>query len=82
MISRMKSPVYKINSMTTSATSINKVANFGCIALEINHPPLKKKAEGGKALLHFVGISLFFIFSVPQNSIFTICVQLCIKKST
>jgi len=39
MISRMKSPVYKINSVTTSATSINKVANFGCIAQAINHPP-------------------------------------------
>lgn len=78
-----KAPVYKINSVTTPATNINKVANFGCIAQAINHHPLKKnkikkpkKKTKNPTLLHFLGISLFFIFSCATEY----SVQLCIKN--
>lgn len=80
----MKSLEYKINSVTTSARSINKVANFGCIAQAINHLPLKKEERKKR---HF-SISpafpsfLFFFFlkfsCATEHSVCTISVELCI----
>lgn len=69
----MKSPVYKINSMTTSATSINKVENFSCIAQAINHPSLskkKKKGRGGHFSISWA-FPAFLFFSVPWNITFS-----------
>lgn len=74
---RMKSPVYKINSVTTSATSINKVANFDCIAQVINHPALKKKekkkvgGEGSHFSISWAFPSFLIFCSVPQNIAFS-----------
>lgn len=86
MIFRMKSPLYKINSVTTSATSINEVGNFGCIAQTINHPSLKKKKKkGGGSRERQFSISWSFpsfsFFSVPQNIAFhNLCTVMYLKS--
>lgn len=94
MISRMKSPVHKINSVTTSGTSTNKVANSDCFAKAINHQSEKKKntktnnqtkkkkqtaTKGAKALLHFGAFSSF-LFCLTQNIAFSLFVYNYVLK--
>lgn len=77
MISRVKSPEYKINSVTTSATSINKVANPDCIAKAINHHLKKKKKEikgnqRGEGNFSISWAFSSFSFCLPQNTAFSL----------